>query len=119
MLERNPRVRTADERLSWAGTLGVGSRVCAWKAFVAICLALASCAAVAGGLGFPKPGEVAQKTLRADFEAPPPGYGEVPFWWWSGGDRLDKDSFRLDPSDVVASYRSVLERLNNVIKEES
>jgi len=36
--------------------------------------------AFAGGLGFPKPGEVAEKTLRADFKAPPPGYGEVPFW---------------------------------------
>jgi phosphoribosylaminoimidazole-succinocarboxamide synthase len=40
-------------------------------------------------------------------------------WDESTGDRLDKDRFRLDLSDVVASYRSVLERLNNVIKEES
>ncbi|MBT3290373.1 MAG: hypothetical protein HN380_23725, partial [Victivallales bacterium] len=23
------------------------------------------------------------------FRNPPPGYGEVPFWWWTG-DRLDK-----------------------------
>ncbi len=48
---------------------------------------LAACAA--GGLGFPQPD--AEKTLRADFKEPPPGYGEVPFWWWSGGDRLDKE----------------------------
>ena len=24
------------------------------------------------------------------FQTPPPGYGEVPFWWWSGED-LDVD----------------------------
>ena len=40
-------------------------------------------------------------------------------WDEQTGNRLDKDRFRLDLSDVVASYRSVLERLNNVIKEES
>ncbi|MBO4286743.1 MAG: hypothetical protein J5985_01075 [Kiritimatiellae bacterium] len=41
------------------------------------------------GLGFPQPG--AEKTLRADFKAPPPGYGEVPFWWWSGREPLNKE----------------------------
>ena len=40
-------------------------------------------------------------------------------WDEQTGNRLDKDRFRLDLSDVVASYRNVLERLNNVIKEES
>ena len=50
---------------------------------------LAAC--VAGGLGFPQPGEVAEKALRADFKAPPPGYGEVPFWWWSGREPLNKE----------------------------
>ena len=50
---------------------------------------LAAC--MAGGLGFPQPAEVAEKTLRADFKAPPPGYGEVPFWWWSGREPLDKE----------------------------
>ena len=48
-------------------------------------------ACVAGGLGFPQPGEVAAKTIRSDFKAPPPGYGEVPFWWWSGRDPLNKE----------------------------
>lgn len=24
-----------------------------------------------------------------NLKAPPPGYGEVPFWWWSG-EKLDK-----------------------------
>ncbi|MBP5285078.1 MAG: hypothetical protein ILO34_03075 [Kiritimatiellae bacterium] len=26
----------------------------------------------------------------AGFKAPPPGYGEVPFWWWTG-EKLDKE----------------------------
>ena len=39
------------------------------------------------GFGFPQPGAAA--TLRNDFQTPPPGYGEVPFWWWTG-DKLDK-----------------------------
>lgn len=29
------------------------------------------------------------QNLLEDFQKPPAGYGEVPFWWWSG-DRLDK-----------------------------
>jgi len=40
-------------------------------------------------------------------------------WDEQTGNRLDKDRFRLDLSDVVASYRNVLDRLNQVIKEES
>lgn len=36
------------------------------------------------------------------------------FWDEASGERLDKDRFRLDLSDVVASYRTVLERLENV-----
>ena len=46
-------------------------------------------ACLAGGIGFPAPN--AENTLRADFKAPPPGYGEIPFWWWSGPDPLDRD----------------------------
>ena len=45
----------------------------------------------ATGLGFPKAGDEAAKTIRADFKAPPPGYGEVPFWWWSGREPLNKE----------------------------
>ena len=41
----------------------------------------------ADGMGFPRPD--ASETLRESFVKPPPGYGEVPFWWWTG-DRLDK-----------------------------
>ncbi|MBP5510339.1 MAG: hypothetical protein J6Z49_05425 [Kiritimatiellae bacterium] len=40
-------------------------------------------------LGFPQAG--AERTLRSDFKAPPPGYGEVPFWWWSGREPLNKE----------------------------
>ncbi len=28
--------------------------------------------------------------IASDFMNPPPGYGEVPFWWWSGRDPLDR-----------------------------
>ena len=57
---------------------------------IAAAAAMVCGAAFPGGLGFPQPGDVAAKTLRTDFKAPPPGYGEVPFWWWSGPDPLDK-----------------------------
>ena len=36
-------------------------------------------------------------------------------WDEATGERLDKDRFRLDLSDVVASYRKVLDRLNQVM----
>ena len=32
----------------------------------------------------------AESSFDAAFRNPPPGYGEVPFWWWSG-ERLDKN----------------------------
>ena len=61
------------------------------SAAMAACIAaLSATAAGMAGPGFPKAGDEAAKTIRADFKAPPPGYGEVPFWWWSGPDRIDK-----------------------------
>jgi hypothetical protein len=36
------------------------------------------------------PSRDANLDLQAGFSTPPPGYGEVPFWWWTG-DPLDKD----------------------------
>ena len=36
------------------------------------------------------------------------------FWDEATGEKLDKDRFRLDLSDVVASYRVVLDRLNSI-----
>ena len=49
--------------------------------------------------------------LRAGFAAPPPGYGEVPFYWWQG-DRLTKErlAWQLDqlapiqPSGIQVNY---------------
>ena len=57
-------------------------RIAACTAVVAVTAASLS-ARGATGLGFPKAGDEAAKTIRADFTAPPPGYGEVPCWWWS------------------------------------
>ena len=59
--------------------------------YLTLIAAVPFAACVAGGLGFPQPGEVAAKTIRSDFKAPPPGYGEVPFWWWSGREPLNKE----------------------------
>ena len=42
--------------------------------------------APANAIAYP---ETAPQSLRENFQTPPAGYGEVPFWWWSG-DRLDK-----------------------------
>jgi hypothetical protein len=39
-------------------------------------------------LGFPS--RAADLDARPGFQNPPAGYGEVPFWWWTG-DPLDKD----------------------------
>ena len=89
--ERSPRARTDALNRTSAEPSRRRASVRAGRALGAVCLALASCPAFAGGLGFPQPGDVAQKTLREDFKAPPPGYGEVPFWWWSGKDPLDKE----------------------------
>ena len=39
-------------------------------------------------------------------------------WDEATGEKLDKDRFRRDLSDVVASYRQVLERITEVLKNE-
>ncbi len=71
----------------------------AWLAAV-----LLSCAAQAGELAFSDPAGLtapakdapgfpsanADVDLREGFSNPPWGYGEVPFWWWTG-DPLDRD----------------------------
>ena len=43
---------------------------------------------VQGGVGFPSRNP--QLDALPGFQHPPPGYGEVPFWWWTG-DPLDKE----------------------------
>jgi hypothetical protein len=44
--------------------------------------------AVAGGPGLPS--RAANLDVLPGFKNPPPGYGDVPFWWWTG-DKLDVD----------------------------
>jgi len=38
----------------------------------------------AGAKGYP--GRGADLDVLPGFNNPPPGYGEVPFWWWTGDD---------------------------------
>lgn len=42
----------------------------------------------AGALGFPS--RAADLDILPGFRSPPPGYGEVPFWWWTG-DKLEPE----------------------------
>lgn len=42
----------------------------------------------APGIGYPS--RAADLDALPGFQNPPPGYGQVPFWWWTG-DRLDVD----------------------------
>lgn len=72
-----------------------------WAGLVAFLL---TCTAQAGDLGFSDPGAFtlpdknapgfpsanAGIDPREGFTTPPHGYGEVPFWWWTG-DPLDRD----------------------------
>ena len=74
------------------------------SAFLIIASTLSSLAAPASPLDFSDPATLAPPPADAagfpssdvsvdakeGFETPPPGYGEVPFWWWTG-DPLDKD----------------------------
>ena len=40
-----------------------------------------------------------QVDVLRGFASPPPGYGEVPFWWWTGGN--------LDPDRMVAQLKEL------------
>ena len=74
------------------------------SAFLIVASALWSLAAPASPLDFSDPAKLAPPPAdapgfpssdtaldaRAGFETPPAGYGEVPFWWWTG-DPLDKE----------------------------
>ncbi len=74
------------------------------SAFLIVASALWSLAAPASPLDFGDPAKLAPPPAdaagfpssdtaldaRKGFETPPPGYGEVPYWWWTG-DPLDKD----------------------------
>ena len=45
------------------------------------------------GLAFEGQETLDAPQFRAAFETPPPGYGEVPFWWWTG-EKLDPDRLK-------------------------
>jgi len=47
------------------------------------------CAAQQQSPGFPDR-DPQHADIRTAFVTPPPGYGEVPFWWWTG-EKLDKE----------------------------
>ncbi|NQT89273.1 hypothetical protein HQ560_21070, partial [bacterium] len=51
----------------------------------------------AGALGYPN--RAPDLDALPGFGAPPPGYGEVPFWWWSGDD--------LDADRMIAQIREL------------
>ena len=38
-------------------------------------------------------------SFRASFETPPPGYGEVPFWWWTG-EKLDAERLKAQAAEL-------------------
>jgi len=66
-----------------------GSSICVRAAEVDVRdPAIAVPAPPAGALGFPS--RDADLDALPGFQNPPPGYGQVPFWWWTG-DPLDKD----------------------------
>jgi hypothetical protein len=53
---------------------------------IAASATLLTLTALAEGPGFPS--RDPQLDVLPGFRSPPPGYGEVPFWWWTG-DKLD------------------------------
>ena len=52
-----------------------------------------------GALGYPS--RAADLDVLPGFHHPPKGYGEVPFWWWTG-DPLDKDRLRWQIEELHA-----------------
>jgi hypothetical protein len=58
------------------------------KACVALLGSCLAAGALAGGIGLPS--RDPKLDVLPGFKSPPPGYGEVPFWWWTG-DALDSE----------------------------
>ncbi len=58
------------------------------KLLMTLAVATGLGSALADGPGFPS--RAADLDVLPGFKNPPPGYGEVPFWWWTGDD-LDVD----------------------------
>lgn len=51
-----------------------------------LCLLLLAAGVLAGGTGLPS--RAPDLDVLPGFTTPPPGYGEIPYWWWTG-DSLD------------------------------
>ena len=62
--------------------------IAVWAAYGAIPESVLLPPAPEGALGYPS--RAVDFDARPGFRDPPPGYGEVPFWWWTG-DPLDRD----------------------------
>ena len=62
----------------------MGSRM--KKTFLGLSLFLLASGVFAGGAGLPS--RDPNLDVLPGFKTPPPGYGEVPYWWWTG-DSLD------------------------------
>ena len=65
-------------------------------------MAVAAALMASAGLAADGPG-IPSRDPRLDvlpgFKSPPPGYGEVPFWWWTGG--------TLDPDRLIAQLQEL------------
>lgn len=68
-----------------------------WRSLVL--LGLGGISALAAELAPGIPSRDPQLDVLPGFQAPPPGYGEVPFWWWTGD--------RLDPERLVAQLKEL------------
>lgn len=58
------------------------------RTILAACAVLLAANTFADGLGIPS--RAPQLDVIPGFKIPPPGYGEIPFWWWTG-DNLNAD----------------------------
>ena len=64
---------------------------------LAACAATLTMTVFADGFGIPS--RDPQLDVLPGFKTPPPGYGEVPFWWWTGE--------RLDPERMIAQLKEL------------
>jgi len=75
-------------------------------------------------LGFPNIEK--EQNLLKNFKNPPHGYGEVPFYWWTGGDTLTKERLlwqldKLSEAGVLGlsvSYNHTSKRIDTLINKD-
>ena len=88
-LKSNEGERRAMKNAALRGKPHAGNSHIRWVcALAGAGISLSLCAGGQFRAGFPE-ADVDAARLRDGFRAPPPGYGEVPFWWWTG-ERLDE-----------------------------